>query len=106
LGGDEAARHDRAGGKTPEHVMSGPRDDYPEMLTRATLIAELQEGAILQATFSHSGVIWSLSNGKPVPSKIASAVIALPEIVGGGDSLFEDTGPQTYRHIPQMQRRM
>jgi hypothetical protein len=74
-------------------------------MRRSILIAQMQQGAILQATFSRSGVRWSLSNGKSVPSKIAKAVIGLPEIVAGSDSLFEEVGSQTYEHVDQPQRR-
>ena len=69
-------------------------------MSRATLIvAEMRQGAILQAPISHSGVAWTLDNGATVPNKVATTIIARPDKVGYGDNLFDDGISQTYRAV-------
>ena len=67
-------------------------------MRKSDVVAAMRRGAILQATFTHPGIAWTL-NGAVVPHNTAAAVITLPEIVGCADGLFDDVAPQTYQHI-------
>jgi hypothetical protein len=67
-------------------------------MRESDVLAAVRRGAILQATFTHPGIAWTL-NGAVVPHNTAAAVITLPEVVGCADGLFDDVRPQTYRLI-------
>jgi hypothetical protein len=67
-------------------------------MRKSDVLAAMRRGAILQATFTHPGIAWTL-NGAVVPHNTAAAIIALAEIISCADGLFDDVAPQTYRHI-------
>jgi hypothetical protein len=60
-------------------------------------LSELQRGASLHLSFSPCRH-WRLSTGVPVSDEVGRAIIALPDVVGVGDSLFEGEPSQTFRH--------
>jgi hypothetical protein len=67
-------------------------------MRKSDVLAAMRRGAILQATFNHLGIAWTL-DGAVVPHNTAAAVITLPKIVGCADGLFDDVAPQTYQHV-------
>jgi hypothetical protein len=56
-------------------------------------------GASLHLHFERGRPLWRLSTGIFVTDEVAKLVIAQPDIVGCGDSLFHNFPSQTWRHI-------
>jgi hypothetical protein len=54
-------------------------------------------GQSLSVEFRDTGPCWRLSGGSKVSDEVARRVIINPEVIGGGDSLFPNTTPQTWR---------
>ena len=67
-------------------------------ITINSVISSMKRGAVLRAMIACPGMSWSLDDGTPVPNKLATTIIERPDIVGGGDGLFDNVIAQTYRH--------
>jgi hypothetical protein len=64
-----------------------------------TVLAQMRRGAVLSMHFARSKSVWVLSSGGKVPFKVATMVIAHPDVCGVGDSLFDNGPHQTWRYI-------
>jgi hypothetical protein len=69
----------------------------PLRLSRGQVLVALRAGQALLFQHSRSGPCWSLSDGRPVESRVAKMAILDPEIVGEDDALLCDATPQTFR---------
>jgi hypothetical protein len=66
-------------------------------LAAAAVLNLMRYGQSLQLEFYDTGPRWRLSGGGKVNDEVARRVIINPEVIGGGDALFPDTTPQTWR---------
>jgi hypothetical protein len=84
-----AARHTR-----------GPRQARLDLLNANArkVLAAMLGGASLRLDRSR-GSRWSLSDGRPVENAVAREVIADPDVIAVGDTLFAETLSQTFRHV-------
>jgi hypothetical protein len=84
---------------------SAPTVESPQLQRRvdrrragaARVLTHLQRGQALHKQFTRQGPVYSLTDGRPVSSEVASLVIADVRIVSVGDGLFPTT-PQTWRY--------
>ena len=80
------------------------RTNFPERRRQLQLahlshevIDALAAGATLHFMHSKFGPKWRLSTGRIVSDDVARLVIANAFVAGGGDALFPDARPQTFR---------
>lgn len=63
----------------------------------ANVLAAMQDGASLQLQFIRGREHWRLSSGAFVLADVAAVVIARPEVMSCGDTLFAGLRGQTWR---------
>jgi hypothetical protein len=63
----------------------------------AAVLNLMRDGQSLSVEFCDTGPRWRLSGESKVNDEVARRVIINPEVIGGGDSLFSNTTPQTWR---------
>jgi hypothetical protein len=80
-------------------TIGDARRDLDERKVRTMIFRMRSRGLSLSVSHERNGRRWFLSNGDPVPDAIARRVIASPEIIDVGDSLFPSGPAQTYRHV-------
>ena len=68
--------------------------------TAASVLAKLQEGAVLYSGRVRDGRWWMLSDGTSLTGNTAKAVISDPRVVDCGDALFPGVRGQTFRFAP------
>ena len=59
----------------------------------------MRRGAALHLSYTPAREWWGLSNGLAVPPDVAAILIARPDVVAVGDTLFSNTRSQTWRHL-------
>jgi hypothetical protein len=75
--------------------------------TRASMVvfAMRRDGLCLTLEYRKgSGGCWGLSDGSPVPNKVALEVIRDGRIAGCGDALFDGAASQVYRYAGDGER--
>src|SRR5262245_1361150 len=65
---------------------------------KAVLTAMREQGQALHRGHERSGERWWLSNGRRVLPEVAELVVNHANVVGCGDTLFENLCPQTFRY--------
>jgi hypothetical protein len=83
--------------RTAQLERKGPRTNH--RANAASVLAKLQEGAVLYSGRVRDGRWWMVSDGTRITRNTAKAVISDPRVVGCGDSLFEGVLAQTFRYI-------
>jgi hypothetical protein len=67
-------------------------------MTRSEIINAMKAGATLHMEHTEEGKqFWLHCLRLPVRTDVGERVIADPIVIGAGDTLFEDTLPQTFR---------
>jgi hypothetical protein len=67
----------------------------------ASVLAKLQEGAVLYSGRVGDGRWWMLSDGTTLTGNTAKAVIANPRVMDSGDALFPGVRGQTFRFVEE-----
>ena len=66
-------------------------------LAAAATLNLMRMGQSLSLEFCGTGPRWRLSGGGKVDDLVARRVITNPDVIGGGDALFPNTTPQTWK---------
>jgi hypothetical protein len=80
----------------PINTSERHRQQRLNRLSRKVVDA-LAVGATLHFMCTETGPRWRLSTGHSVSPDVAELAIANASVTGGGDALFPDANPQTFR---------
>ena len=84
--------------QTPAQLQQANRRlDHFRRDTNRTLSAMRRDGASLHLSYEHGRALWRLSTGQFV-RPAAAVLIASPNVIAVGDSLFPDVPSQTWRY--------